>query len=231
MAIGPIESRVGFQAVKIMERRDKTPLEEVRDERRNVAEAKSFQTSAKMARILFSKCSITDESKVRCNGNPIRCTGCPVTKVMGTKMATRWAVILGSSSGFEPPPFARTRRGTDLWRTHGSPWHNATGGALIDELKQYGVPVHFHNDAASDDERTTALDALGQHLEASNGTVQVLLHSLAFGTLRPYVSDDSATIGRKHMDMTLDVMAHSLVYWTQDLIKRGQMVSGSRISP
>ena len=50
VAIGPIESRVGFHVVKIMERRDKTPLEEVRDElaQRVAAEArKSFQTSAK----------------------------------------------------------------------------------------------------------------------------------------------------------------------------------------
>jgi NAD(P)-dependent dehydrogenase (short-subunit alcohol dehydrogenase family) len=31
------------------------------------------------------------------------------------------------------------------------------------------------------------------------------------------------------MEMTLDVMAHSLVYWTQDLLHAGLLVSGSRI--
>jgi enoyl-[acyl-carrier-protein] reductase (NADH) len=31
------------------------------------------------------------------------------------------------------------------------------------------------------------------------------------------------------MDMTLDVMAHSLVYWTQDLVAAGAMRRGSRI--
>ena len=31
------------------------------------------------------------------------------------------------------------------------------------------------------------------------------------------------------MDMTLDVMAHSLVYWTQDVVGRGLMGRGGRI--
>jgi enoyl-[acyl-carrier-protein] reductase (NADH) len=31
------------------------------------------------------------------------------------------------------------------------------------------------------------------------------------------------------MDMTLDVMAHSLVYWTQEIVGRGLMTRGGRI--
>jgi enoyl-[acyl-carrier-protein] reductase (NADH) len=31
------------------------------------------------------------------------------------------------------------------------------------------------------------------------------------------------------MDMTLDVMAHSLVYWTQEVVTRGLMADGGRI--
>jgi enoyl-[acyl-carrier-protein] reductase (NADH) len=31
------------------------------------------------------------------------------------------------------------------------------------------------------------------------------------------------------MDMTLDVMAHSLVYWTQELVGRGLMGAGGRV--
>ena len=61
--------------------------------------------------------------------------------------------------------------------------------------------------------------------------LRVLLHSLAFGTLKPYVADDGE--GRAsppaQMDMTLDVMAHSLVYWTQDVVGRGLMGAGGRI--
>ena len=31
------------------------------------------------------------------------------------------------------------------------------------------------------------------------------------------------------MEMTSNVMAHSLVYWTQDLVRRGMLGAGSRI--
>ena len=51
------------------------------------------------------------------------------------------------------------------------------------------------------------------------GSLRVLLHSLAFGTLKAYVTDDAGQgVTASQMDMTLDVMAHSLVYWTQDVV-------------
>ena len=57
-----------------------------------------------------------------------------------------------------------------------------------------------------------------------------MLHSLAFGTLRPYLALDPAqAIGRKNMEMTLDVMAHSLVYWAQDVWRAGMFSDGSKI--
>jgi len=36
-------------------------------------------------------------------------------------------------------------------------------------------------------------------------------------------------IQKSQMDMTLDVMAHSLVYWTQDLVDQKFLTSGSRV--
>src|SRR2546426_9034261 len=58
----------------------------------------------------------------------------------------------------------------------------------------------------------------------------MLLHSLAFGTLKPFVSDlrDQETT-RAQLEMTLDVMAHSLVYWVQDLHARGLLREGSHV--
>ena len=100
--------------------------------------------------------------------------------------------------------------------------------ALQEELRANDVEVLFHNgNAAKEEVREAALDAL-QAAMGPNDTVGVLLHSLAFGTLRPYFGD-TATIGPKHMDMTLDVMAHSLVYWTQALVSRGLLKEGGRI--
>ena len=57
-----------------------------------------------------------------------------------------------------------------------------------------------------------------------------MLHSLAFGTLKPFLAADPADgINRKNMDMTLDVMAHSLVYWAQDAWRAGLFGEGSKI--
>jgi NAD(P)-dependent dehydrogenase (short-subunit alcohol dehydrogenase family) len=101
--------------------------------------------------------------------------------------------------------------------------------ALKEELQRFGVPVHFHNgNAASDTEREAAIAALSSRLGETDGQVAMLLHSLAFGTLRPYLGE-GATIQKRHLDMTLDVMAHSLVYWTQDIVRQGLMGSGGRI--
>jgi enoyl-[acyl-carrier-protein] reductase (NADH) len=58
----------------------------------------------------------------------------------------------------------------------------------------------------------------------------VLLHSLAFGTLKLYIADPQKdAVTPAQMDMTVDVMAHSLVYWTQEVVTRGLMTRGGRI--
>ncbi len=142
-----------------------------------------------------------------------------------------WVVILGSSSGF----------GAEAARAFAAQGHPIFGAhmdrrgtlpqveALVEELRGHGVPVVFHNGNAADDAtRAEALDALEAALAEHGGEgVGVLLHSLAFGTLRPFLGDPA--IGRRHMDMTLDVMAHSLVYWAQDLVARDLLSAGGRI--
>ena len=56
------------------------------------------------------------------------------------------------------------------------------------------------------------------------------MHSLAFGSLVPYISDDpKGAVDRKKMEMTQDVMANSLVYWVQDLYRGGFLENGSKI--
>ncbi|MFM8316449.1 MAG: SDR family oxidoreductase, partial [Deltaproteobacteria bacterium] len=60
--------------------------------------------------------------------------------------------------------------------------------------------------------------------------IHCLVHSLAFGTLKPFTSlEDKDRISQEQMEMTLDVMAHSLVYWTQDLLSAHMLRKGSRI--
>jgi enoyl-[acyl-carrier protein] reductase III len=145
-------------------------------------------------------------------------------------MARRWAVILGASSGFGAAAArAYAAEGYGIFGVH----LDRRGTmpqveALIAELRATGVPVAFHNgNAADDDERGRAVDALAAALAASEGSVGVLLHSLAFGTLRPIFGE--TPLQRRHLEMTLDVMATSLVYWAQDLVNREMLGAGGRI--
>jgi enoyl-[acyl-carrier-protein] reductase (NADH) len=56
------------------------------------------------------------------------------------------------------------------------------------------------------------------------------MHSLAFGTLKPYIgTKPEEMMTQAQMEMTLDVMANSLVYWTQGVFARGLMKKGGRI--
>ena len=84
--------------------------------------------------------------------------------------------------------------------------------------------VFFNMNAADPEKRRGVIE----RIRADGSEVGVLLHSLAFGALKPLVgSADVAS--QRQMEMTSDVMGHSLVYWTQDLVSHGLLKSGGRI--
>ncbi|OGU04379.1 MAG: 3-oxoacyl-ACP reductase [Gemmatimonadetes bacterium RBG_16_66_8] len=142
----------------------------------------------------------------------------------------RWALILGASSGFgEACALALAEAGYDIAGVH---LDRKAGIAHVDEIKAVIAgrgrrAVFFNVNAADDQKRQEVLDALAVETREHGGTVAVLMHSLAFGTLKPYIAEDALT--RANIEMTLDVMAHSLLYWTQDLVKRDLMGRGGRI--
>ncbi len=142
----------------------------------------------------------------------------------------RWALVLGASSGFgEATARALAKAGYDIAGVH---LDRKTGLKHVEEIvadiTASGRRARFFNvNAADDAKRQEVLDALAADLQTNGGTVAVLMHSLAFGTLKPYIAEDAVT--RANIEMTLDVMAHSLVYWAQDVVKRGLMGQGGRI--
>ncbi len=144
-----------------------------------------------------------------------------------------WALILGVSSGFGAAA-ARTfaRAGLNVAGVHLD--RRATMGhvkSLEADLGSTGVAFRLFNvNAADARRRVEVLDEL-QSVTASSGGLRVLMHSLAFGTLKPYWAEGDATarISQANMDMTLDVMAHSLLYWTQDAMAREMFSSPARI--
>jgi NAD(P)-dependent dehydrogenase (short-subunit alcohol dehydrogenase family) len=146
----------------------------------------------------------------------------------------KWALILGASSGFgEATARALAQDGMNIIGVHLDRKKTlASAEAIRDEILGMNRKALFFNmNAADPEKRSNALDAVQAAFEeAGGGTIQVMLHSLAFGTLRLYVADDpSEALNQKQMEMTLDVMAHSLVYWTQDIVHRGLIGEGGRI--
>ena len=121
-------------------------------------------------------------------------------------MSRRWAVILGASSGFGAATArALASEGWAIFGVHLDRRNTMPAvEALVAELSDQGVPVVFHNgNAASDDSRTLAIASLREAMGADD-TVGILLHSLAFGTLRPYFNQEGRSLGRRQLDMTLD---------------------------
>src|SRR5438874_2391921 len=147
-------------------------------------------------------------------------------------MSSKWALILGASSGFGAATSVELARcGYGIFGVHFDLRSTLPNAVRVqDEVKAAGQEAIFFNiNAADNEKRATALDAARAHLGA-DGYVHVLMHSLAFGTLLPFIADDPKTrISQKQMDMTLDVMAHSLVYWSQDMATRGLLGRNSRI--
>lgn len=143
----------------------------------------------------------------------------------------QWALILGASSGFgEATARKLAADGLNIAGVHLDRKDDLPGvDTLVDELKQHGVEVEFFNkNAASEQTRDLVLQELNERYGA-DPCIRVLMHSIAFGTLKPYVSSEDDTLEPKQMEMTLDVMAHSLVYWVQDAVERNLLGDGSRI--
>ena len=142
-----------------------------------------------------------------------------------------WAVILGASSGFgEATSIHLAKSGLHICGIHldrrGTLPHVQE---IVQTIESTGRKALFMNMNAADEEKRQ--DALSQlKSQIGEGFVRVLLHSLAFGTLKPMIADtDEEQINPVQMNMTLDVMAHSLIYWVQDLNRNGMLRNGSRI--
>jgi enoyl-[acyl-carrier protein] reductase III len=146
---------------------------------------------------------------------------------------TGWALILGASSGFgAATALELARDGLDIFGVHldlRSTLPNAV--AVAESIKAQGRQAVFFNvNAADPARRAEVIAAMAERVKEDDSFVRVLLHSLAFGTLQPFIGDSPrVTMSQRQMEMTLDVMANSLVYWTQDLVSMGLLRRNSRI--
>jgi enoyl-[acyl-carrier protein] reductase III len=142
-----------------------------------------------------------------------------------------WALILGASSGFgEATSLALARAGMNVAGVHLDRKATMPNVERIQgEIRAAGRQEAFYNvNAADDARRAEVLGALKDKL--GGRSVRLLLHSLAFGALKNFVTEDPAqALSKQQLEMTLDVMANSLVYWCQDLFRHKMLAKGSRV--
>ncbi len=147
---------------------------------------------------------------------------------------TDWALILGASSGFGGATAVElARRGMNIIGVHLDRQATmANVQRIIKEIQHTGSKAVFYNINAADAiKRNETLDDVNERFAKHPAdNVKVLFHSLAFGTLKPFFAKKPEdAVSQAQMEMTLDVMANSIVYWTQGLINRNLMRKGGRI--
>jgi NAD(P)-dependent dehydrogenase (short-subunit alcohol dehydrogenase family) len=147
----------------------------------------------------------------------------------------RWAVILGASSGFG----LATARKLGHHGVHLCLVHRDRRAALpaveaeFDRLRAAGASVlAFNRDATDPAQRDVILDEL--RAAAGAGAVRLLLHSIAFGNLKPLAppphgDGSGATLTEDDFAHTIHAMGTSLVGWVHGLHRRQLFAPDARV--
>ncbi len=146
-----------------------------------------------------------------------------------------WALVLGASSGFgAAAALAFAKAGCDIVGVHldrRSTLAQAT--QIAQSIRNLGREAWFHNVNAADQRRCAqVLDDFAKRVtdRAGKPSFSIVLHSLAFGSLLPFIDDElEVETSPQQLSMTMGVMAHSLVTWTQELVHRSMIGEGCRI--
>lgn len=141
-----------------------------------------------------------------------------------------WALILGASSGFGGATAIQlASQGMNIFGVHLDRKSTLPNVEQIkSRIESYGCRANFFNtNAADQEEMDRIIGEIASIVTPEPGGISVLLHSLAFGALRPFVGPD--VLRPEQVDMTINVMANSLVYWVQKLVARDLFLPNGRI--
>jgi NAD(P)-dependent dehydrogenase (short-subunit alcohol dehydrogenase family) len=148
------------------------------------------------------------------------------------KSKNKYALILGCSSGFGGATAIRLAKdGYEIFGVHLDRKQTMYRVEEVKHAVQHAgkEPVFYNVNAAAPERRKEVMADVRNRIPKGD-YITVFLHSLAFGTLKPFITDDPEDgINQGNMDMTLDVMAHSLIYWVQELYWAKLLGFGSRV--
>jgi enoyl-[acyl-carrier protein] reductase III len=143
----------------------------------------------------------------------------------------QWAVILGGSSGFGLAAAERlAAQGMSLAVLHRDRRAAMQEvDARFEALRRTGVGfVSFNADALSTETRERVLGELAAKL-GSAGRVSLLLHSIAWGNLKPLAPGVGAVLEEQDFAHTISAMGTSLATWTHALYSRELFAPDARV--
>ena len=142
-------------------------------------------------------------------------------------MSNQYALILGVSSGIgKACAISLASKGLNIIGLYMRKPKD-TINDLKQEIEKFNVDAKLIKMNACNYE---AMDSLLSGEQLQNIKIKILIHSLAFGSMKPFISkNENGSLNKKNIDMTLDVMSNSLIYWTQALYKNNLFLDGSQI--
>jgi NAD(P)-dependent dehydrogenase (short-subunit alcohol dehydrogenase family) len=138
-----------------------------------------------------------------------------------------WAIILGASNGIGAAcAKSLAKKGINIYGVYLRKKQREID-VIIKDLEHYGVHAIFHKGNASNED--TINQAINKLSSIDGVRIKILIHSIAFGTLKPMIDANGNQLNKKNIDMTLDVMSNNLLYWTQALFTHKLFSEGSQI--
>jgi len=143
-----------------------------------------------------------------------------------------WAIILGASSGLG---LATARKlalhGMNLCLIYRE--RRSEISAIENEFENiktaHNITLLHHNvDAVKEENRTEVLAQLKEKLKG-DGSIKVLVHSIAKGNLKPMHATEGATLQNDDFQLTINSMAISLYDWTKDIVGHNLFAKDARI--
>ena len=138
-----------------------------------------------------------------------------------------WVLILGASSGIGATcAIEFAKKGYNIFGVYLRKPKNHIN-QLTNNIQSHNVKVIFKKANAANSE---SREQIIHELKKQKLNVKAFVHSLAFGALKPFINENtSEQLTKQNLDMTLDVMSNSLIYWTQDLFHNKLLNKGSQI--
>ncbi len=144
---------------------------------------------------------------------------------MDSEFNDKWAIILGGSSGLGLASAKKlASHGMNICVVHRDRKTAMSDfAAEIDSMKNLGIKVMtFNKDVLNPETITEVIGAL------SKASVKLLLHSIAKGSVKPLISDDSDELTKEDFMITISAMALSWIDWTKGLINTNKFSKDAR---